>query len=277
MTPPTALLLASLAAPAPPAAAGDWIQLFNGRDLSGWTPKIGGSPAGENCARTFRVEDGVLKVAYDGYGGGFGNRFGHLFYEREFSDYVLAAEYRFVGQQVPGAPAWGRRNSGLMIHGQTAASMDRDQDFPQSIEVQLLGAGPGETKPTANVCTPGTNVVIDGVLAKEHCTNSRSKSFPDGEWVRVEVEVHGGGRIVHRVNGEVVLTYTQAQKDDGTPLPRGTISLQSESNPVEFRQVELRALAPEDAGRAAPPAAVTIEGERRPVQSADFGIDVDVD
>ena len=42
---------------------GEWQQLFNGRDLTGWTPKIRGHDAGENFADTFRVEDGVLKVA----------------------------------------------------------------------------------------------------------------------------------------------------------------------------------------------------------------------
>src|SRR3954454_13825444 len=45
----------------------EWITMFNGRDLSGWTPKITHHDLGENFANTFRVEDGLLKVRYDGY------------------------------------------------------------------------------------------------------------------------------------------------------------------------------------------------------------------
>jgi len=42
-----------------------WISLFNGKNLDGWTPKIAGYELGDNYGNTFRVEDGVLKVAYD--------------------------------------------------------------------------------------------------------------------------------------------------------------------------------------------------------------------
>jgi hypothetical protein len=230
----------------------EWVQLFNGRDLEGWTPKINGYALGENFANTFRVEGGVLKVAYDGYGDRFDNRFGHLFYRDSFSHYVLAIEYRFVGKQAPQAPEWALRNSGVMIHGQPAASMRKDQDFPISIEVQFLGgSGTGE-RPTANLCTPGTNVVMNGALVTEHCISSKSKTYNGEEWVRVEVEVHGDGLVQHRVNGDVVLSYEKPQigggavsnfdpaaKPDGKVLTEGTLSLQSESHPIEFRKVEL--------------------------------------
>ena len=229
----------------------DWIQLFNGRNLEGWVPKIRGYATGDNFGRTFRVENGVLKVAYDAYDK-FDDRFGHLFYAREFSHYILRAEYRFVGAQVPGGPDWAFRNSGLMIHGQPVATMLKDQDFPISIEVQLLGGRGSGKRPTANLCTPGTNVVMAGKLITEHCINSTSPTFDGDVWVRVEVEVHGSGRVVHKVNGEPVLAYEQPQigagevagfdpavKQDGKLLSQGSISLQSESHPVEFRKVEL--------------------------------------
>jgi Domain of Unknown Function (DUF1080) len=256
MRPPTALALASLLlVPSTRAAEPekkDWVQLFNGRDLEGWTPKIAGHALGLNFANTFRVEGGVLKVSYDGYAGPFANRFGHLFYRQTFSHYVIAVEYRFVGQQAAGGPDWAFKNSGVMIHGQTAASMRKDQDFPISIEVQLLGGRDTGDRPTANLCTPGTNVVMKGALFTEHCLNSTSKTFRGDEWVRVEVEVHGDGLVQHRVNGDLVLSYEKPQvgggvvsnydpaaKPDGKLLTEGTISLQSESHPIEFRKVEL--------------------------------------
>ena len=232
---------------------GEWIQLFNGKNLEGWTPKIRGYAAGENFGNTFRVEDGVLKVGYDQYDK-FDEKFGHLFYKDTFSHYLLRAEYRFTGEQCPGGPGWAIRNSGLMIHGQSPESMAKDQKFPVSIEVQLLGGSGSGKRPTANLCTPGTNVVMEGKLIKRHCTSSRSKTYHGDQWVTVEVEVHGSGTITHKVGGETVLSYTKPQLDPTDPdakkiivgdkllLEGGTISLQSESHPVEFRKVELKVL-----------------------------------
>ena len=229
----------------------EWISLFNGRDLQGWTPKIRGFPAGENFGDTFRVENGVLKVAYDEYDA-FENRFGHLFYKDAFAHYRLRVEYRFTGEQVPGGPGWAVRNSGVMIHSEPPESMEQDQDFPASIEVQLLGGTGSGTRPTANLCTPGTNVVMDGELVTRHCTNSSSKTYHGDRWVTVEIEVRGSRLVKHVVEGETVLSYTEPQLDErdaharelarrqgGKLLERGHICLQSESHPVEFRKVEI--------------------------------------
>lgn len=241
--------------PADGQTGNGWIQLFNGRDLAGWTAKITGYDAGENYADTFRVDRGVLRVSYDKYNGQFGDRFGHLFFDRPFSHYLLRVEYRFVGRQYDGGPEWGRLNSGIMIHGQTPQSMAKDQNFPVSIEVQLLGGDEHQPRPTANVCTPGTDIVLDGKHPRSHCTESTSPSFPLDEWVTVEVEVHGDRLLRHKVNGQTVLEYSQPELDPSDPdakhllaagspvhLTAGTISLQSESQPVEFRKVELKVL-----------------------------------
>lgn len=230
---------------------GKWIPLFNGKNLDGWTPKIRGHALGENFGNTFRVEDGILKVSYDQYQD-FGNRFGHLFYKDKFSNYVIRAEYRFVGNQVPGGAGWALRNSGLMLHGQAPETMAKDQDFPVSIEVQLLGGSGSGKRTTGNLCTPGTHVVMNNELLTRHCTDSTSKTYHGDQWVTIEVEVHGHGTFKHIVEGQTVLEYSQPQLDDkdasarllldaGVPrmLHGGTISLQSESHPVEFRKVEL--------------------------------------
>ncbi|NOX54472.1 MAG: DUF1080 domain-containing protein [Planctomycetes bacterium] len=236
------------------AQKGQWIPLFNGTNLDGWTPKIKGYALGENFGNTFRVENGVLKVVYDQYDR-FNGRFGHLFYKKPFSHYILRVEYRFVGEQLPDGPRWAFRNSGIMIHGQAPETMGKDQNFPVSIEVQLLGGGGRGERPTANLCTPGTHVVMDGKLVKRHCISSRSKTYHGDQWVTVEVEVRGHRLIRHKVNGETVLEYSQPQLDDRDPdarkllaagapkmLTGGTISLQSESHPIEFRKVELLVL-----------------------------------
>ncbi len=230
-----------------------WVDLFNGKDLTGWTAKIKGHEAGDNFGDTFRVEDGILKVCYDQYDK-FANKFGHLFYKDTFSNYVLRVEYRFVGEQAPGGPGWAFRNSGVMIHGQSAESMGKNQNFPVSIEVQTLGGKGKGTRTTANMCSPGTHVVMDGKLQTRHCINSKSKTYHGDQWVTLDIEAHGNGVIKHIIEGEVVMEYEQAQldpkdgsakaliKDGNTALTGGTISLQSESHPVEFRKVQIRIL-----------------------------------
>ncbi len=245
------LVLVVLTTSAAPAPEGQWIQLFNGKNLDGWIPKIRGHDPGDNFGDTFRVEDGLIKVDYEHYDK-FKERFGHLFYQTPFSHYRLRVEYRFVGEQIADGPGWAFRNSGIMIHGQTPDTMTKDQDFPASIEVQLLG-GPGTgERTTANLCTPGTHVVMNGKLHTQHCTNSKSKTYQGDQWVTVELEVRGNQLIKHIIDGETVLEYTQPQLDEGDASARrllaqgadkmisgGTISLQSESHPVHFRKVEL--------------------------------------
>ncbi len=230
-----------------------WIRLFNGKDLDGWKVKIRGYDLDDNYGNTFRVEDGVLKVAYDKYEK-FDSKFGHLFYKEPLSNYILRVEYRFVGDQCPGGPGWAFRNSGIMVHGQSPESMEKDQSFPVSIEVQLLGGGGSGKRPTANVCTPGTHIVMDGKLVTRHCNSSKSKTYHGDQWVTVEVEVRGNKLIKHIIDGETVMEYAQPQLDekdaqakklikDGDKMLRGgSISLQAESHPVEFRKVELRKL-----------------------------------
>ena len=171
-----------------------WIALFNGKDLHGWKIKIAGHELDENYGNTFRVEDGLLKVAYDQYDRFDGN-FGHIFYETPFDHYILRFEYRFLGKQTPGGPGWAYRNSGVMLHSQSPESMTKNQSFPVSIEMQLLGGNGVDYRPTGNVCTPGTHIVMDAELTRRHCINSTSQTFHGDQWVKVEVEVRGNTKI----------------------------------------------------------------------------------
>ena len=232
------------------AAEEKWISLFNGENLDGWTPKFVGFEAGVNYKNTFRVTDGYFTVNYDEYEV-FDNNFGHIFYKDKFSNYILKLEYRINGAQTPGGPTWGVRNNGIMIHSQSAHSMEIDQFFPRSIEVQLLnGIDEGET-PNGSVCTPGTHIVMDGKLVTQHCINSNSVTNRGEEWVKAEVEVRGNKIIRHKINGIVVMEYTNPQIDAHdaetpvndlehlTPLKDGYIALQAESQGFDFRNIML--------------------------------------
>lgn len=246
-----------------PPQTGKWVSLFNGKDLTGWTPKIRYHDLGDNFANTFRVEDGLLKVRYDGYDE-FNETFGHLFYQTPYSHYRFRVEYRFVGEQCEGGPGWATRNSGIMIHGEDPKGMAKDQDFPVSIEVQLLGGDGQRNRTTSNLCTPGTNVVMDDELILPHCISSTSKTYHGEQWVTAEIEVRGNQVIRHLLDGENVLEYNQpqydtrdahakalAEKAGGLMLSGGTISLQSESHPCDFRKVEIMVLDenPKTAGK----------------------------
>lgn len=232
-------------------ASKEWIQLFNGKDLNDWVVKIKGHPAGENYNNTFKVVDGVLQVNYDNYNT-FGTSYGHIFYKKAFSNYKFRLQYRFIGEQLIDGQGWAKKNSGVMIHSQSPESMDLNQDFPVSIEVQLLGGLGTEDRPTGNVCTPGTNIVLNNKTETTHCINSTSKTFHDSEWVNLELLVRNDSIISHKINGETVITYSKPtiggavdidketwESKEGNPLKSGFISLQSESHPVEFKNIEL--------------------------------------
>ncbi len=234
-----------------PADEAQWQQLFNGKDLTGWTPKIAGYEAGDNYGNTFRVEDGILKVSYSEYDT-FGTRFGHLFYEKPFSHYKLRVEYRFIGEEnMSGVGDWAFKNSGVMFHSQSMESMSVEQEFPVSLEAQFLGGSETfNNQPTGKLCTPGLHVIMGDTLTKGHCVEVDGTTFKGEEWITFEVIAKGDEIMHHIVNGDTVITYSKPtvggqflpenyELAEGTPVKSGYIALQSESHPVEFRKVEI--------------------------------------
>lgn len=219
-------------------ASEEWEELFNGENLDGWDFKITGYDLNENYANTFRVEDGLMKVRYDEYEE-FTGQFAHIFYEKPFSYYRLKVEYRFVEEQAPNGPAWAFMNNGIMFHSQSAASMEKDQDFPDSIEYQLLGGDGENERSNGNICSPGTHVVINGELITNHCTSANGPTHHGDQWVTAELVAHGSSKIQHILNNEVVLEYTKPQLDSGQRISGGFFALQGESHPTDIRSVKV--------------------------------------
>lgn len=235
----------------------EWISLFNGVDLTGWDIKITGHELNDNFNNTFSVMDSMIRVQYQGYEA-FNGEFGHLYYHKPFSHYKLRFDYRFRGEQLKGGPSWAVRNSGAMLHSQSAGSVEIDQQFPVSVELQLLGGlGEGE-RTTGNVCSPVTAVLMADTINYNHCINSNSKTYHGDQWVHVEAMVLGGEKMAFIVEGDTVLTLKEPQIDGdvweslgiirdkekwesmkGIPLTEGYIALQSESHPVDFKNIEL--------------------------------------
>jgi hypothetical protein len=249
------LALCASACTAMPQGGETWEPLFDGRTLDGWTPKIRGFPLGENYRDTFRVRDGAIVVSYDRYDQ-FGERFGHLFYkEPVYGPYRLRFEYRFLNAHPVDTPAWAIANSGVMIFGEDPKGMAVGDSFPVSVEAQLLGQAPGQERFNGNMCSPGTHVVIEGKLETTHCINSKTPSGPNEVWAEFEVEVDADGTVTQKINGVPTIVYSAVQLDpegrmaNSKPLVAaaggkllldgGTISLQSEGNPIEFRKIEI--------------------------------------
>lgn len=228
----------------------EWTQLFNGKNMDGWTPKLTGYQLGDNFNNTFRVTDGNLQANYSAYDT-FRNEFGHLFYKDKFSHYRLRAEYRAVGKQANGGEGWAVANNGLMLHCQSPESMTLNQGFPMSIEFQLLGGNGKEERPTGNLCTPGCHVTLNGEFFEPHCVDSNSKTYHGEQWVSAEAIVYGDSIIYHLIEGDTVMTYTKpvvgGQLDgldtlkypEGTRMTEGYISIQAESQGFDFRKIEI--------------------------------------
>jgi len=235
---------------------GDWIYLFNGKNLDGWVAKIHHHELGDNYANTFSVKDGKIQINYDGYGE-FNNRYGHLFYKESFSSYHLKFEYKFTDQWLKDAPSYTYRNSGVMFHSQDPKTILKEQDWPISVEYQILAEEEeGKVRPTGNMCSPGTDVIFEAnEIDKRHCINSSSKTYKWNTWVKGELIVYRDSLIIHKVNGKTVLKYTKptigggvangfdtAIKIDGKPLTEGYIGLQSEGQGIEFREIKIKML-----------------------------------
>lgn len=235
----------------------NWRELFNGKDINDWFVKIHHHEVGVNYGNTFSIEDEMIRASYENYGGTFDDQFGHLYYKQSYSYFRLQLEYRFVGELYPGAPSYTIMNSGVMFHSQDPRTMPKEQNWPISVEMQFLGGlKEGKPRPTGNMCSPGTEVIYDGKMYPGHCINSTSETYFGDQWVLAELIVYGDSLVIHKINGATVLQYTQPQigggvverfdpslKQDGKLLTEGFIALQSEGQPVDFKNIRLLNLA----------------------------------
>ncbi len=230
----------------------EWQSLFNGKDLEGWAAKFHHHKYGDNYGDTFRVVDEKIQVNYDKYTK-FNNRFGHLFYKEPFSSYHLKFEYRFTDQWMDDAPGYAYRNSGIMFHSQDPKTILKEQDWPISVEYQMLADAGEGARPTGNMCSPGTEVFYKGEMDPRHCISSSSDTYAWDEWVKADLIVYGDSLVIHKVNGKTVLEYTRPQigggvangydlaiKIDGKALTKGYIALQAEGQGVEFKNIKIR-------------------------------------
>jgi hypothetical protein len=199
------------------------VELFNGRDLTGWVVEGKGEYTdGSETKPAWAVRGGALVTA--------GTGFGFLRYaEKQFGDFALHLEYRLSLR----GPKGERANSGVGI--------------------RTIPFDPKNTRTRASVA--GYEVQLyddkDRPLAKNstgslygHVAPSTDATKPAGEWNSLDVECRGP-RIAVSVNGVKVIDVDQSTIDKLKDKPlRGYISLQSHSRQVEFRNVRVREIGP---------------------------------
>jgi hypothetical protein len=185
--------------------------LFNGKDLTGWTPYLGAK--GGDPAKTFMVKDGVLVIS--------GKPNGYVRTEKPYANYVLKLEWRYARPSDLKEDATFRGNSGVLVH-----IAGQDQIWPKSIEVQLANASAGSIFP---VSAQKTGAKTDNRTAV------KGAAKPVGEWNTFEITCKDGAI-------ELVFNGKNVGKVTGSEPNKGYIALQSEGAEIHFRNVQIKEL-----------------------------------
>ena len=216
--------------PSPDAIVPDRVvQLFNGRDLSGWQPDVPNKDTNPDAPDSFIVRDKMLVS--------LGTPRGHLLTASVYRDYRLEVEYRF-----PGKPG----NCGVLVHASRLRALSKM--FPQSIEVQMNHLHAGDfwcieeniEVPDMETRRPrkeGQKYGGSEGDARRILNLTDNSEKPLGEWNTMIVEARGRTLKVW-VNGDPVNEGFNSTAD------RGRIAIQAEGAEVEFRRVQIGPLPP---------------------------------
>lgn len=196
----------------------EFVDLFNGRDLSGWV-NVNGAEG------TWSVKDGVIHCT--------GKPICALRTERQYENFVMELEWRHLKSG---------GNAGIFIWASPIAA--KGQPFLRAVEVQVLDHGYGNT---AGYTTHGDVFPIHGSKMKPHGRHRGMRSFPSEnrskpspEWNSYRIECKDGVLRLH-VNGKEVSGGSDCD------WRKGYIGLESEGSPVEFRNIRLQELPAGDA------------------------------
>ncbi len=187
-------------------------ELFNGKDLSGWVPVTDpADTSGADPAAVFTVKDGLLQIS--------GRPFGYLRTDRQYADYTLFVEWRWVGQGT---------NSGLFQRVQ-----EGDKVWPCAVECQLMAGRAGDLVSLggARIAEIPFDPAVKFPVKKRNHPDA-ALELPDGEWNRAEI-ICRGNRMTVYINGSL-------ENEATLSATAGYIALQSEGGPLEIRSVRLK-------------------------------------
>lgn len=189
-----------------------FVDLFNGRDMSGWNFRLEGDA---DPAKTFRVEDGAILCS--------GQPAGYMITDRPYGDYILRYEWRYLRPEGLKDDAEFGGNSGCLIHIRREGALGI---WPESIEVQGMNRDAGHILP-----------IPRGVRCRfEHYEEARRGAIkPLGEWNANEI-VCRGGTVAVTINGVLVSRVLDGE------LVEGPIAWQSEGAEIHWRRIRLKQL-----------------------------------
>jgi hypothetical protein len=200
--------------------AGDFIALFNGKDLSGWYSFLKINGQRNDPDTVFSVTDAMLHIT--------GKEFGYIVTEKNYSNFHLVAEFKWGEKKYP--PRENKpRDNGILYY-----VVPQDKVWPRAIECQVQEGDCGDFWLIDSV-----TVVIDGARTEPtkntRLIKKRDNEKPTGEWNRIEI-IAKDGKCTHIVNGVVVNEAEQAS------LRSGRIIIQSEGAEAWYRKIEIKEL-----------------------------------
>ncbi len=241
------------ATPNPDPSGGDWVALFNGQNLDGWTTFLPSKGRNNDPQEIFKVDNGMLHIL-DIPERGARQEFGYVATNRSYGDYHLRFEYRWGDKRF--APRDNaKRDSGVVYH-----IGGGDRIWPRGPELQVQEGDTGDFWLLGGV-TMDTTVASTGENPKRYREGGTPYTTRPGSYVRVVKDrtrdtrngwntvelIVRGDDAVHIVNGEVV-NRGENLRSGSDPLSEGRIAFQAEGAEVVYRNIELKPLLSESGG-----------------------------
>ena len=195
------------------------VQLFNGQNFTGFEILLKEHGINNDPNKVFRIEDGVLHIT--------GEEFGGLVTKKQYANYYLRAEFRWGEKTYP--PRVGTaRDSGIQYNVTGTLKV-----WPRMMEFQINEGGTGDMW-VVNGTGPhfGRGPFVN-VIGQRDPVNDLEK--PHGEWNLLELVVDRD-RILYLVNGKLALAGIHAN------TTRGKILFQCEGSEVYFRHMQIAQL-----------------------------------
>jgi hypothetical protein len=220
-----ALFSFTLAALIPASTSADdkegFKPLFNGKDLTGWTPIAKKDKDGkeQDAKGTWSVVEGELRCT--------GIPTGYLMTDKDYGDYVLKVKWRYPTGAKTG-------NSGVLIHLQRD-----DKWWPTSIEAQTRMGRAGDlwlnTPPDVKLDVDAVRRDANDKTMRHIWRDPKDENIekPLGEWNEYEITCKGGDLTI-AVNGRKV------NEGKNCNLTKGRIALQSEGTEVHFKDIVIK-------------------------------------
>jgi hypothetical protein len=248
------LLCLSLVVPA--LAQSEFQPIFNGRDLSGWSPVLENATAGKDPQGMVSVRDGAIHM-YQNVKAGDLVPFGVIVSDKSYSRYHLRFQYRWMGKK------FSPRNNDIRDAGVIYHAYEFSKVWPKGIEDQVQEGDTGDLiwcdsngvtwmRPAGQYAPegqgqPGLLPENGGILREIGFKYDYIGRFPEYDnyegWTNVDIIAQADEWATHKTNGRVRARLRDFKKPDGTPLKEGRITLQLEGAEIQYRNVEVKELS----------------------------------